>query len=166
MIWFASPWLYLAGVRVQNAELRGVIEPGAKKPKQLFTSNWITVRFTTGQDLTAYRSRWRLPFIQAELSACESSVAGSNDEVVTQRADYFADYGRVRALGRVNAGGSERYAYEATFDDVLDTIGEDHRLKSTRASTVSGGLCFRLHGAMLSSGSVRSATIPLVLQRL
>ena len=164
-IWFISPWLYLGGVQVVAAEVRTTPRPGAARPKQLVTPDWIAIRFTTSRDLEAYRSRWRLPFIQAEISACRSDSAGTNDEVVTQRAEYFADYGRVRALGRVSNGAGQRYAYEVIFDDVLSNVGEDHRLKSVTASTVPGGLCFRLHGAMLGSGSVRSSIIPLALTK-
>lgn len=152
----------MSGLRIQTARVYHVNGSGFSVPNQLTTPEWIRVTFTTSQNLTAYRAKWRLPFIQAQLRACRNPTAGTNDEVASQDGGYFADQGRVRALGRVSGEG-ERYAYQADFDNLL-TSTVDHQLKSVPALTVAGGLCFRLHGAMLASGSVRSATLPLVVK--
>lgn len=159
VIWMVSPWLYFSGLRVEavRVERAGNGAPGRRADAA--APDLIRVRFTTPQDVAAFRARWRLPFIQAGIAACNDRSAGSSDEVVTQGAGYFAEDGRVRALGQV--GG--RYTYEAMFDDRLDRIGGDHRLRQTPALSVPGGLCLRLHGATLASGSVRSASVPLVL---
>ena len=161
-IWLFSPWLYLGGLRVESARLvQAPAANAASRPGQ--TSRQIVVSFTTSQDLAAYRNRWRLPFIQAGIFACKDSSLGTNDEVATQGAGYFSDEGRVRALGGGAGPAAGRYAYQATFDDELTSI-VDHEAKRLPAATVPGGLCFRLHGATLFSGSMRSATIPLAIQ--
>lgn len=162
LIYFISPWLYMSGLRIEATRVYRVGGSGLPTPHQLTTPEWIRVTFTTSQELAAYRTKWRLPFIQAQIRACRDAGAGSSDEIVSQGAGYFSDQGRVRVLGRL-PGDAERYAYQADFDNLLNSIGDDHQGKSVPALTVPGGLCFRLHGAMIASGSVRSATLPLDL---
>lgn len=165
VLWTISPWLYLSGLRVEAVRvLKAGEADGSRTPAGLATSERIKVSFTTPQELVAYRAKWGLPFIQAQITACNDDAAGSNDEVITQGAGYFSDYVRVRALGRIPGIDQERYRYEAVFDNRLSSI-VNHEGKDTPASTVPGGLCFRVHGATIFSGSVRSAKIPLVIDR-
>ncbi|WP_442679940.1 hypothetical protein ACSBM8_01650 [Sphingomonas sp. ASY06-1R] len=162
-IWLISPWLYLGGLRVENARLTDApsADPG---PLAGLASKRVVVSFTTAQDLQAYRKKWRLPFIQAGITACNDRSLGTNDAVVTQAGGYLADQGRVRPLGHTPGSAPDRYTYQVTFNNVLVSTGDNHEGRLVPASTVPGGLCFRLHGATLFSGSVRSARIPLTLQ--
>lgn len=163
VIWFLSPWLYMSGLRVETVRAYKADTPGVAMPLQITAPEWIKVTFTTSQDLRTYRNKWRLPFIQAGLVACSGTDAGTNDEVASQDGGIFPDRKRIRALGHTTEGKAERYRYEAAFDNLLSVDDGTPQRKSVPALTVPGGLCFRLHGATIASGSVRSATVPLVI---
>ena len=160
VIWSIAPWLFLRDLRVEAFRVERPAALDRGQPANSRTSAQLRVSFSTTQDIDEYRSRWGLPFIQAGISSCGSGSHGSNDEVVAQDTGYFAEDGQVRALGR-ERGRSGRYTYEAVFDDELDSVDDDHRLRRIRALSVPGGLCFRLHGATLAAGSMRSANIRL-----
>lgn len=161
--WLISPQRYLSGLRVESVR---VLQPGeadgSRKPEDLATPERIEVIFSTPPDLVAYRAKYDLPFINAHILAC-NGAEGRNKEVITQRAGYFSDYGRVRALGRVPGINEERCRYKAVFDDQL-TRNVNHHAQEIPARTVSGGLCFKLEGGGMTSGGVRSDQIPLVLR--
>jgi hypothetical protein len=150
-IWLAFPWRYLGGVVVEQARIMAPGEAdGSRKPANLATQRRIAVTFSTADDLSAVRADTGAGFIRATLRACADEEA-SNSEVVTQRAGYLSDYGRVRALG--TAAG--RHRYRAVFDDRL-TRSVDHSFKDAPAIGTPGGLCFSLDGGGMWLGKIWS----------
>lgn len=158
LIWFVSPWLYLRGLEVQSVRL--LQASNAKAPQSLKTAEWLRITFSTPQDIAAFRARWGLAFIQAEIASCHDHGGGSFNQTVAQGQGYLPDAGRVRLL-EAHDTASGRFIYQADFDNVLVTHDGTGEGKLIPATTAAGGLCFRLHGATIASGSVRSATVPL-----
>ena len=145
----------LGEVRVEDARLHPV--PGAydiRKPAYHATPVRIAVTFTAGDDLEAVRRRRDLGYIAARLADCRHGAAETL-EVVTQRAEYLREDGRVRRQGEAD-GGSVRYRVE--FDDVL-TEFVDYEPEYTSALATPGGLCFSLYGASMWFGWGWSNTV-------
>ena len=85
----------LGEVRVEDVRLRPV--PGAydsRKPAYHPTPVRIAVTFTTDEDLEAVRQRRDLGYVAVRLADCRRDAAHTL-EVVTQRAEYLHDGGRV-----------------------------------------------------------------------
>ena len=134
---------------------------GSHEAAELATPRRIEVDFTTVGDLAKIRSRRGLGAISAVLSACDAS-AWAAEQVITQRADYFADRGRAHRLGAVGEGGRTRY--RAVFDDRLTRMA-DHAFQREPALGQPGGLCLSLHGGglgplQISSTAVRVPNLP------
>lgn len=150
VLWIVLPIRYFGDVRVEGAR---VLEPGqpdgSRKEPPLATPRRIAVTFSAPVDLAAARAEEGLGYLAARLSACDGG-AGDTLEVITQRAEYLGDYGRVRALGPSSVAPA-RPRYRVVFDDRLtrDDRGESRHVA---ALDVPGGLCFSLYGASMWFG--------------
>jgi len=151
---WALPFRYVRDLRVESARVLG---PGDGPVTAGATPRRIAVTFTAPYDLERARADEDLGLIAAQLSACDGD--GAAREVVTQRADYLADRGRVTALGPAGPGDPRR-RYRAVFDDRL-TNRVDGRSRDRPATGTPGGLCFSLTGGSVFAGALWSNTVPL-----
>lgn len=162
LLWIVLPIRYIGGVVVEDTRVLQAGEPdGSRKPAELATPRRIAVTFSTPDDLEAVRADEGLGFITAEMFACDDDGV-STDEVVTQRAEYRGDYGRVRPLSPSIRDGTNRYRYRAIFDDRL-TGHTGSQSQDRPAIGTPGGLCFALDGASMWFGKLWSNRVPLRL---
>lgn len=132
----AAAWAARGGGRLDGVEVRSAV----LAPLPAGGERGIAVEFSVPRSLAAVRAEQNLPYVRALLFACRAPEA-YGAEVVTQRAEYFGDRGRVRPIGR---GGASPVRYRALFDDRLTRLA-DHRFRDAPA-TRAGPLCFALGG--------------------
>lgn len=154
--WLAFPWHRVGDVRVENASLES---PGLLDRAGRTTSHSLVVQFTTHDNLTKLRSKIDIGYISAKLFACKDP-AKSNEEVVTQRAEYRSDRKRVKQLDQIVFEGEERQRYRVTFDNELTNF-IDHQARFQPAIGVPGGLCFALDGGSMWAGKLWSNKVPV-----
>lgn len=148
----------LGVVRVEGVRLlQAGVSDGGNKPDYLATPVRIAVIFAVPRDLEAVRDELGMGYVAAQLAACGSDGEANAQEVVTQRAGYLGDYGRVRRIGATPEGGVR---YRAVFDDAL-TATIDNQAQRTPALAASGGLCLSLYGSRMWFGRATSEAVPI-----
>lgn len=153
-VWLLLPWR-IDGLIVEQAR---VIQPGesdgSRQPAELATPKRIAVTFSTREDLVQLRARLGLGWIGAQLSACHKP-ARSTREVVTQRAEYLADDGRVTVL----PAHDDRSHYRAVFNDELIEFVNHQSVFTPALDTAD--LCFAVAGGSMWWGALESNTVSL-----
>lgn len=153
--WLLLPWRRVNDLAVEGVAIVAAGRPdGGRKPAGLATPIRIAVTFSTPEDLAAVRARLGVGFIAASLFSCDDPASVTR-EVVTQRAEYLGDHGRVRRLPARDG----RARYIATFDDRLTRL-TDHRFR-TVAALGGGDLCFALDGGGMWWGKMSSPVVRL-----
>jgi hypothetical protein len=155
------PWAKISNVEIKSAFRFNNSEDSNVKPiDPLFTKVQYVVEFSTSDNLASLQKNKDVGVIYANLFECRNK-SWSNSEVVSQRAEYANDRGRVRFLGQTKAlDGSPKYNYLVSFDARLRALVNNEFLFRD-PSIVAGGLCFDLSGGSMWFGAVWSDTTRL-----
>jgi hypothetical protein len=161
LIYLAFPWRYVSTMTVQNYRMIDLTATLAgRKLAPLSTPVQHVVDFSAPVNIAGLRRQDDFGIISATLFICNKTDIRA-DEVISQRAEYASDRGRVKYLGAAKADdGKTLYNYRVIFDDALT-----QRVNGTgvtlKANDFQNELCFRLTGGSMWLGAMRSNTVAL-----